>query len=155
MRKTRSEFDPSRFTATKWATAEDKAQALEALARFVEGGFQRKAFTRRLYDALHLHMYGHIAEFNIDGFYGAWFSTLARQVGWVEYVIDGGAYGQRPASDPAHTWSDAERAFRRWLTASPIPRRLRDEMAAATERAERALLAELLAKYPDAAPAAA
>lgn len=149
-RTIRKEFDADQFTATHFDTAAEKATAMEQLARFAEAGFPRKAFTKRLYHHLNLHLFHHIAHYNIDGFYDVWFSTLARQADWVNYALHARAYGE-----PAWTWSDAEEAFQGWLADSGIAELVYRRAADAKEAAERAALARLLAKYPDAAAGAA
>lgn len=148
-RTIRKEFDADQFTATKFDTAADKATAMEQLARFAEAGFPHKAFTKRLYHHLYQHLFHHIAHYDRDGFYHTWFSTLDRQADWVDYALRSRAFG-----DPAWTWCDAEEAFQGWLADSGIPELVARRAADAKEAAERAALARLLAKYPDAAGAA-
>ena len=97
------------FTATKWDTAEDKAKFLKKLQAFVIQGFQKRQFTLALYRHL-INMFGHIAHYNLDGFWDHWFTDVGRQAEWLMHAKQYSAYG-----DPAWTWSDVERAFREWL----------------------------------------
>jgi hypothetical protein len=149
-RKVRKEFSADQFTATEWDTADDKAAGMEQLARFVEAGFPRRAFTKALYRNLNLHLFHHIAHFDLNGFYQTWFSTLGRQADWIAHASAARAYG-----DPAYTWCDAEAAFQSWLADGDFQARFDGAADAAREAAERALLAQLLAKYPVGADAAA
>jgi len=60
--------------ATKFMRAEEKKAVLRDWQRFIESDFDRKYFTKRLYDHLHLHC-SFIAHFNIHGFYGTYFEN--------------------------------------------------------------------------------
>ena len=134
------------FTPTRWDTADDKAKAATALLRFVHNGCPRTQFTKRIHNALHLHLFGHIAEYSLDGFYGAWFATPTRRLAWLRYVADGGAYGLR-GGDPGHTWCDVERAVAYELGQRGYLEQVAAVVAAEVEHAERAELARLTVKY--------
>lgn len=121
-------FSPAMFVPTKFDTVETKAQAANDLVAFIRGGFQEKAFTPALYKHLSLHLFGHIAHYNRDGFYAEWFSTPAQRLEWIDYVIERPVYG-----DPQYTWSDVERAFKRWIETSAV----RNEIKSAAFEAER------------------
>ena len=140
-----------RFTATKWATAEDKAKGLSALVSFVEAGFPESKFTRRIYEALYLHMLGHIAHYDQAGFFREWFSTPERQLRWLQYVAKGGAYGIGGSGDPTSTWSDVETALVEWVRASGLMHRYEGIVEGRTRSRELAQLAYLEAKYGDRA----
>src|SRR5262245_40714234 len=56
-------FKAVQFVATRFDSAEAKAKAANALASFVEGGFEARRFTKAVYNALYLHLFGHIAHF--------------------------------------------------------------------------------------------
>lgn len=128
---------------------EGKAKVANALIAFLEAGCPRDLFTEDIYHALSQKLYGHIAEFGPHGFYGAWFETKEAQARWVERAEKGGPYG---FSDPERPilWGDVERAIASFLVHSGLGERIRQEAAAAVEERERAQLADLLAKYPDA-----
>ncbi len=89
-------FQASNFTATQWNTAEDKARMADKLTKFILNGFQQGSFTKEMYKRLST-MFGHIAEYNIHGFYTVWFDD-----------------------DAAWTWSDVERAIQKWLSDNRI-----------------------------------
>lgn len=135
------------FTPTKWATAEDKSKAATAIVKFVDAGFERRLFTARVYDALHVHMFGHIAHNDIDGFYRKWFGSLDRQVEWLRFIAEGGEYGLRPG-DPSVLWCDVEEAVIDELDRRDFLVAAERKLAGAIEQAERAQLSALLAKYP-------
>ena len=67
-----AQFSAAQFTATKWATAEEKAKALNGLIRFIEAGFLEQRFTKAIYYALSQHLLGHCAEYDRRGFYRSW-----------------------------------------------------------------------------------
>lgn len=57
---------------TKFMPAEDKEKVLKSWQRFINSGFDKKYFTKRLYDHLNLHC-SFIAHFNQQGFYSSYF----------------------------------------------------------------------------------
>jgi hypothetical protein len=105
-------FTAAEFTATKFATAEEKAKIANKLTRFILGGFNQSSFSQAMYTRLS-NMFGHIAHYNIHGFYETWFSGSKERFKWAEYVLAGGAYGC--VGSPAHTWSDVEKALMAWM----------------------------------------
>ena len=111
-------FQASNFTATQWNTAEDKARMADKLTKFIFNGFQQDSFTKEMYKRLST-MFGHIAEYNIHGFYTVWFDDDAACLKWVENAMRGGVLGF-VVGDPAWTWSDVERAIQKWLSDNGI-----------------------------------
>jgi len=59
---------------TKFMSAEEKKAVLRDWQRFIKSDFDRKYFTKKLYDHLHLHC-SFIAHFNIHGFYDTYFEN--------------------------------------------------------------------------------
>ena len=99
------QFSAAQFTATKWATAEEKAKALNALIRFIEVGFPEQRFTKAIYYALAQHLLGHCAEYDRGGFYRSWFATPGKLLGWLKYPVSGGLHGSSHGlGDPAWTY---------------------------------------------------
>lgn len=139
-------FGAEQFTATKWDSGEDKAKGLSALVSFIQAGFPEAKFTRRVYDVLYLHLFGHIAHFNKAGFYAEWFATPARQLAWLRYAARGGAYGAGHG-DPAYTWSDVETVLVDWLRSSGVVNRYEAIVEGQTRSRELAQLAYLQGKY--------
>ena len=58
----------------KFMSAEEKETVLRDWKHFVKSDFDRKYFTKRLYDHLHLHC-SFIAHFSIHGFYATYFEN--------------------------------------------------------------------------------
>ena len=116
-------FQASNFTATQWNTAEDKARMADKLTKFILNGFQQGSFTKEMYKRLST-MFGHIAEYNIHGFYTVWFDDDAACLKWVENAMRGGVLGF-VVGDPAWTWSDVERAIQKWLSDNHIVEQIR------------------------------
>jgi len=116
-------FQASNFTATQWNTAEDKARMADKLTKFILNGFQQGSFTKEMYKRLST-MFGHIAEYNIHGFYTVWFDDDAACLKWVENAMRGGVLGF-VVGDPAWTWSDVERAIQKWLSDNRIVEKIR------------------------------
>jgi hypothetical protein len=102
-------FTTEKLTATKWDAATVKAKFLNDLADLMRSGFKRTKFSKALYKRLSM-TFSHIAHYDIEGFYGEWFETPARQLAWVENALRHPCYG-----DPEYTYSDAERQFQKWL----------------------------------------
>jgi hypothetical protein len=102
-------FTSKTFCGTPWSSPEEKAKFANDLAALVRSGFNRNRFHKGLYNRLST-TFGHIAHYNIEGFYGEWFETPARQLAWVQNALRYPCYG-----DPGFTYSDAERQFQNWL----------------------------------------
>jgi hypothetical protein len=105
-------YEPARmsgFTPTKFSTIEDKEKFFNHFKRFVSKGFKRTMFPKWFYTRLSM-TFGHIAHYNIDGFYEVWFSTRERRMDFVCRII-----GSCPYGDPAFTYVDVERAIRGWM----------------------------------------
>jgi hypothetical protein len=134
---------------TPSVTAHDKALWLTQFKRFVQSGFSRGNFTKRLYDGLHVSMFGHIAEYNIHGFYEVWFSGPEERARWVHYVNRGGAFGLH-SEDRKDCWGDIERACLFWLQESGMTTAIIKAAGEKVRSDELAILAALKAKYPDA-----
>ncbi len=129
-----------------WATREKKAKSANDLAVFLAADCPRELFTEEAYYGLHQHMFGHIAEFSIGGFYNAWFGTPERRAEWVEYAYRGGAYGFHNLDRP-ELWGDVERKIVDWLKSSGIGDWLIQQGKEHTKDVERAELRRLLDKY--------
>src|SRR5690348_10180530 len=138
-------FQASQFTATEFDTAEHKARMANALLRFIERGCPFTMFTGPLYQAINLHLWSHIAEFNRHGFYGVWFETPYKITMFIERAMRTPSYG-----DPTHTWSDVGESLTRYFRQHPeIRQRFVDAHNQAVQTAELAELARLKAKYPE------
>jgi hypothetical protein len=138
-------FTAADFTATKFATAEEKAKIANKLTHFILGGFKQASFSQAMYTRLS-NMFGHIAHYNLNGFYETWFSGWRERCKWAENVLAGGAYGC--VGSPAHTWCDVEKAMMAWIRDNRIAEQLDAIYQAEVEARELALLQALQAKYP-------
>lgn len=148
-REKREPFGPERYHAiegTAW-TAEQKSKYAKQLVAFVESGFEERRFTEHLYLTVR-SCFGHIAHYDRRGFYDYWFSTAAKQLSWVRYVLS----SEREKSNPRFTFSDVEGDVREWLSRSSHEAHLENEATAEVEKAERAELARLKAKYEGGEP---
>jgi hypothetical protein len=113
-----SVFQASHFTATKWNPAEEKARMTNKITKFILNGFQQPSFTKEIYRRLST-MFGHIAEYDIHGFYHVWFTDDAACLKWAENAMKGGVLGF-VVGDPAWTWSDVEKALQAWMKENRI-----------------------------------
>ena len=137
------QFTAEQFTPTKWNTREDKAKFCQQFVRLVEGGFAETLFPKWFYARLSM-AFGHIAHYNIVGFYDTWFSDERKQLDFLEYTARYTACG-----DPAWTYSDAEHVIQRWLMQSGLIEKYRAIVAGKAEASERALLAHPKQKYEE------
>jgi len=102
-------FNENQFVATQWDTAEQKAKFANHFVRFINGGFKITMFPKWFYTRLSMTR-GHIAHFNLHGFYDEWFSDIESQKRFIQHWIVGAVYG-----DPTYTYSDVENALQSYL----------------------------------------
>lgn len=140
---TASEFQTQDFTPTEWAPAEEKAKIADKITRFILGGFQQGSFTKAMYQRLS-NMFGHIAHYNINGFYDKWFSDIKACRGWAEHITGNWLSG---TGDPRFTWSDVEKALIQWMKDNQIAEQLDELYQADIEQKELALLHALQRKH--------
>jgi hypothetical protein len=136
-------FTAKDFTTTNLATAEDKAKWANKLTKFILGGFQRTCFKKEIYKQLH-HMFGHCAEYDLDGFYSTWFDDTYKCLHWVETVSTTWLAG---IGQPQFTWSDVEIKVIQWIRDSNIHDQIAGYLQAETEQKERATLKVLQNRY--------
>ncbi|MDT8278517.1 hypothetical protein RQ734_20890 [Roseomonas mucosa] len=138
------------FIATKFDSAEDKADFGNQLLAFIAEDFPRKRFTLKFYRML-CQRFGMIAHYDLHGFWAEFFTSTADKLRFLEEI------GTHPCwGDPAFTFSDLERAVVARIRSAGLVSRLRQALAQETEAAERALLNRLQARYqPEKAQAAA
>ena len=137
------EFCSEDFTPTKWAAADEKAKIANKLTRFILGGFQQGSFTKGMYQRLS-NMFGHIAHYDINGFYSTWFADVKSCHEWVEHVSSSWLSG---IGDPKFTWSDVEKALVQWIKDNQIQEQLDELYQLDVEHKERSLLTALQQKY--------
>jgi hypothetical protein len=138
-----ADFTAKDFTTTNFATAEDKAKWANRFTKFILGGFQRKAFKTEVYKQLH-HMFGHCAEYDLDGFYLTWFEDTYKCLHWVETVATTWLAG---IGQPQFTWSDVEIKVIQWIRDNNIHDQIAGYLQAETEQKERATLKLLQNRY--------
>ena len=134
-------FEASQFVATKWSSAEEKAKFANKLMKFIAAEFPRQGFTQDFYRRLS-NTFGHIACYDIHGFYGVFFEDEAGRIDFLDQALTFPCYG-----DPACTFSDVERAVKARLRASNVIEIFRMRERDATRARELALLARLASKY--------
>lgn len=122
-------------------TAEEKRKFAESFIRFVEGGFKQSAFHKPFYTRLSM-TFGHIAHYNIHGFYDAQFSSLGARIDFVEQCLQWPCYGQ-----PQFTYCDVERFLQEWLKSTGLINRLLAQHRDAVRAAELTELARLKSKH--------
>ena len=137
------EFCIGDFTPTQWATAEEKAKIANKLTRFILSGFQQAIFTKGMYQHLS-NMFGHIAHYDINGFYATWFADIKSCRDWAEHITGSWLSG---IGDPRFTWSDVETALIQWAKDNQIAEQLDELYRLDTEQKERTLLNALQGKY--------
>ena len=143
LKGTASEFQAHDFTPTEWAAAEEKARIADKMTRFILGGFQQGSFTKAMYQRLS-NMFGHIAHYNINGFYEEWFSDIKACHDWAEHITGNWLSGM---GDPRFTWSDVETALIQWMKDNQIADQLNESYRLDVEQKELALLHALQRKH--------
>ena len=138
-----AEFTAQDFTATNFATAEDKAKWANKFTKFILGGLQRNSFKKEIYKQLN-HMFGHCAEYHPDGFYCTWFEDTYKCLHWVETVTTTWLAG---IGQPQFTWSDVEMKLVQWIRQNNIHEQIAGYLQAETEQKERATLKVLQNRY--------
>lgn len=136
-------FTDDRFTPTQWDTARDKAAFANWFVAFVTKGFPRSQFHKARYRRLSM-MWGHIAEFDVHGFYGTWCANTAQRLRFLR------ATQRVMPGDPTYTWVDVENVLAKWVRDQHLIESYAAKVQAETEAAERARLAELKATYEPA-----
>jgi hypothetical protein len=135
------------FTATNFATAEDKAKWTNKFTKFILGGFQRSSFKKEVYKQLQ-SMFGHCAEYDLNGFYTTWFDDTYKCLHWVETIATSWLVG---IGQPQFTWSDVEIKLVQWMRDNNIQDQIAGYLQAETEHRERAMLRVLQDRYGVAA----
>lgn len=138
-----AEFTAQDFTATKFATAADKAKWANRFTKFILGGFQRNSFKKEVYKQLQ-HMFGHCAEYDLNGFFSTWFEDTTKCLHWVETVATTWLAG---IGQPQFTWSDVEIKVIQWIRDNHIHDQVAGVLQVETEQKERATLKVLQHRY--------
>lgn len=134
-------FDASQFVPTQWSTAADKAAFGNSYLHFIESEWKRSLFTKSFYQRLS-NCFGHIAHYNIHGFYETWFTCDKDRLGFLENTLSWPCWG-----DPAFTFSDVERAIKQQVRARNYLALYELKSAEELRTAEMAVLTRLEAKY--------
>ena len=98
------------FVPTEYATAAQKKKCFNWLKRFMLAGCPKSMWRKETYNWLYKHLFGHIAHYNMDGFWYEWFERKKTCIEWVAGIMERSCYGS-----PTHTWSDVEVAIQNWL----------------------------------------
>ena len=138
-----AEFTAKDFTATNFATAEDKTKWANKFTKFILGGFQRNSFKKEIYKQVQ-HMFGHCAEYDLDGFHFTWFEDIYKCLHWVETITTTWLAG---IGQPQFTWSDVEIKLVQWIRDNNIHDQIAGYLQAETEQKERATLKFLQDRY--------
>ena len=138
-----AEFTAKDFTATNFATAEDKAKWANKFTKFVLGGFQRGSFKKEIYKQIQ-HMFGHCAEYDLNGFYITWFEDTYKCLHWVETMATSWLVG---IGQPQFTWSDVEIKLIEWIRDNNIHDQIAGYLQAETEHKERGMLKVFQDRY--------
>jgi len=76
------------FKDVKFMSAKEKERVVEDFRRFLKSNFDRKYFTKRLYEHLHLHC-SFIAHYDIDGFYATYFDEPEMSIEFLNQFLTG------------------------------------------------------------------
>ena len=98
-------FSPSEFAPTEFSTAADKADFGNTFLHFVDADCAQNLFTKKFYNRLSM-TFGHIAHYDIHGFYGTWFTADRHKAAFMQRTLRWPCHG-----DPKFTFSDVEYAI--------------------------------------------
>lgn len=113
----------------------------EHFKKFMLADCPKSMFHKWFYNRLS-NCFGHIAHYNLEGFYHTWFENDQTKLRFIRHALKFPCYGS-----PEYTYSDVEKQLVCWLAASDLPDKYANAHMAAVEKNERALLAQLRAKY--------
>ena len=89
-------------------------------------------------------MFGHCAEYDLDGFYHTWFEDTYKCHHWIETVATTWLAG---IGQPQFTWSDVEIKVIEWIRENNIHDQIAGYLQAETEQKERTTLKVLKNRY--------
>jgi hypothetical protein len=134
-------LDTATFRATQWSDAAEKAKFANHFLRFTGKDFARGKFTRKFYHRLQL-TFGHIAHYNLEGFFATWFTSTERKVEFLRHTLHWPCYG-----DPAFTFSDVKRAIQRRIRRAQVLEQYQAQLGAERLAHDRALYETLRARF--------
>ena len=100
-------FSPCEFVPTEFSTAADKADFGNTFLHFLDADCERNLFTKKFYNRLSM-TFGHIAHYDIHGFYGTWLTADRHKAAFVQRTLRWPCHG-----DPKFTFCDVEHAIQR------------------------------------------
>ena len=134
-------FAASKFAHTEWSSAADKAAFGNTFLHFIESEWKRSLFSKGFYQRLS-NCFGHIAHYDIHGFYEAWFTSDKDRLEFLKNASTWPCYG-----DPQFTFSDVERALRQQIHSRNYVALYEVRAAEELRAAEMMVLRSLEAKY--------
>jgi hypothetical protein len=134
-------FVASQFFPTEWSSAADKAAFGNTFLHFVESEWKQTLFTKGFYQRLS-NCFGHIAHYDIHGFYGTWFTCDKDRLEFLRNASKWPCYG-----DPKFTFSDVEQALRQQIRGRNYVALYQVRAAEELRNAEMTILRSLEAKY--------
>jgi hypothetical protein len=134
-------FSASQFIATQFDSSEEKAAFGNVFLHFIESEWKRTFFTKRFYIQLS-NCYGHIAHFDVHGFYATWFTTEKDRLEFLKNALAWPCYGS-----PEHTFCDVERAIQQEIRKRKYVESYQLRAAEELRSAEMAVLERLEKKY--------
>ena len=138
-----TKFTSDQFVPTQWNTAEDKSKFANHMIRFIEGDFKDTLFPKWFYQRLS-NTFGHIAHYDISGFYYTWFSNIKTKVSFLENLIE---HGTQAPGDPAFTYRDVEHVLANYVRKAGYLNKYQKLLTNEIEIRERDELKRLIKKY--------
>jgi hypothetical protein len=134
------DFTSDHFTATQWEGADRKARLARQFIKFVQSDFAKAQFGNAFYARLAL-TFGHIAHYDLHGFYAEFFTTTNDKLRFLRQTLQHQCVG-----DPAFTYSDVEKALQRWLQQNRVLEKYEHILAEENRAAEKAEVLHIQAK---------
>lgn len=102
-------FKPYMFIPTEHSTSQDKARFANQFIKFMMSDYDEDFFPKWFYNRLSM-CFGHIAHYNLSGFYSHFFTNDEGKIKFVNMTMN-----HHCAGDPAYTYSDVEKAIQKYI----------------------------------------
>ena len=101
-------YTPNQFEGNEFHTAEHKAWVVNQLICLINSGFDKVYWNKDLYNALYMSLFGHIAHYDMHGFWGSWFDHRNDRYRFIRNIVNYPYIG-------SGSMGDVESAIQGWV----------------------------------------